>query len=317
MGRRMLEDLRMTGTSRGYVDAMHGILAHCGWTSFSKPELSGMSVSAFRFNVNRRLTAESPTAYNWIAENFLAADFLGFTTSQQAGFSFDPTFPLYRKHAIVALKQSIDRGIGAVIWKDGFAVAVGYDDGEETLYYRDGSTTNHARGLHYGEFGCNRDPYWYYQVFEDQVELDLAEVYKESLVQAVFKWETHDRMLPESRYACGQAAYGAIIDALRSGDYDREGAAHTIGCYRASKRDIASYVLTLSQYRQEYGELVRPYAELARIFEESEALYMEGKAADVIPLLRRAERTEGEAVAAIRAILRETLANRFEDIGLR
>ena len=43
--------------------------------------------------------AESISAYNWMAENFVEADFMGVTTGQHGGFSFEPTFPLYQKQA--------------------------------------------------------------------------------------------------------------------------------------------------------------------------------------------------------------------------
>jgi hypothetical protein len=33
-------------------------------------------------------------------------------------------------------------------------------------------------------------------MFEEKIELDPIEVYKESLMQAVYKWEMHDLMLP-------------------------------------------------------------------------------------------------------------------------
>lgn len=180
MAKIILKDLRMTTESRSYIDAMHAVLTHAGWTSCSKAMLAGMTVTGFRFAVHRHLTAESPTAYNWVAENFLAADFMGVTASSSAGFAFHPTFPLYRQEAVAEIKASLDRGIGAVFWKDCFAVAAGYDDEEGILYYDDGSGHGLQR-LPYGEFGQNRSPYWYYQILEDTVELDPIEIYKESL----------------------------------------------------------------------------------------------------------------------------------------
>ncbi|MDF2714532.1 MAG: hypothetical protein K0R28_1457, partial [Paenibacillus sp.] len=77
MGLNVLSGLKMTIEARSYTDALHGILSHKGWSSWPKPMLSGVTATAFRFVVNRRLTPESPTAYNWMAENFLAADFIG------------------------------------------------------------------------------------------------------------------------------------------------------------------------------------------------------------------------------------------------
>jgi hypothetical protein len=219
----LLANLHMKIESKSYIDAMHGILAYNGWSTFSKPMLSGMTATGFRFSVNRRLTAESSTAYNWLAENFLAADFLGIMSSQHAGYYFDATFPLYQKHAVSVIKESIDRGMGAVFWKDRFVIAVGYDDKEQAIYYSDGLNDEHQT-LSYASFGINASPYWYYQVFGHRIDLDESAIYKESLMQAIYKWETHDPMLPGSQYACGRSAYDTIIKALQTGDYDREGA---------------------------------------------------------------------------------------------
>ncbi|QYR23215.1 hypothetical protein KZ483_10000 [Paenibacillus sp. sptzw28] len=303
----------MTNESESYIDAMHGILSHKGWTDRSKPVLSGMTVSGFRFTVNRRLTAESPTAYNWIAENFLAADFLGITSSQQAGYQFDATFPLYRKQAVSDIKKSIDRGIGAVFWKDKFVIAAGYDDNLEVLYYTDGLSDEYLR-LCYTDFGTNVSPYWYYQILEDKIELDELEIYKESLIQAVYKWEQHDLMLPEADYACGRAAYDAIIQALKTGDYDPENAAGVFRCYAAAKRDIALYTAFLQTFWPQINIAAAHYGRLAQIFGH----LVESKTpSEQIDLFVEAQRTETNAVQSIKALMRETIENRFNDISLR
>ncbi|MDR6720634.1 hypothetical protein [Paenibacillus sp. 2003] len=94
-----------------YTDAMYRIILHTRWMDFPRHMIAGMTASAFRLVVDRRLTAESISAYNWMAENFVAADFLGVTTGQHGGFSFEPTFPLYQKQAVLDIKASIDRGM--------------------------------------------------------------------------------------------------------------------------------------------------------------------------------------------------------------
>lgn len=201
-----LDNLRLCKQAGAYVDALHAVATGAGWIGLSKPELSGMTVAGFRFAVNRRLTAESATAYNWMAENFLAADFIGLTSSQQAGFTFHPTFPLYRKHALAAIRGSITRGIGAIFWHDGFAVATGYDEAKGLLYYSGGEEKDDRaasdRTIACEDFGSGADPYWYYQTLHGRIALDEAAVRRESLIQAVYKWETHDSILPREQYAC-------------------------------------------------------------------------------------------------------------------
>jgi deoxycytidylate deaminase len=264
--------------------------------------------------VNRRLTPESPTAYNWMAENFLAADFIGITSSQQAGFSFDATFPLYRDDAVSVIKKSIDRLTGAVIWKDGFIVVTGYNDDNGVLYYTDGCGDDY-KTMSYAEFGLNKSPYWYYQVFEDRIELDEREMIKESLLQAVYKWESHDLMLPETEYACGRHAYDALIQAFRSGDYDHAGAREVLQCYRASKRQIGLYAELIRNRWEEIGGIADQYAVVARLFQ---SMLDTGQQADrLVSLLSEAHQAEEKAIQLIKLLLRETIDNRYGDVSLR
>lgn len=327
MGSKVLSGLRMTVEAGSYADALHAIVAHSGWASWPKSVLSGLTATAFRFVVNRRLAAESPTAYNWAAEHFVAADMIGVASSSQAGFSFDATFPLYREYAVLLIKQSIDRGIGAVMWKDGFVVVAGYDDKAGVLHYCDGSGETY-KTLPYAEFGRNASPYWYYQVLEGLVELDEREMIKESLLQALAKWKTHDPMLPETDYACGRRAYDALMEAFRSGAYDPQGAAETLGCYAAAKRQIALYFKFVRQNgwrpggaeeeeRAEIAEIAEHYERVSRLFQEMLDLQGERDPSRLILALEEAQMTEERATQRIRRLVREALGNRCGDIALR
>lgn len=319
----LLSDLRMTIESHSYIDAMHAVLTHKGWITCSKGMLAGMTAAAFRFTVNRRLSEESTTAYNWIAGNFLAADFIGITAGSNAGYRFDYTFPLYQKHALIEIKKSIDRGIGAIIWKDRFVIAAGYDDDRQGLLLSVGGAGEHELLL-YSEFGCHVSPYWYFQVLEDYIEMDRMEIYQESLMQAIEKWETHDLMLPEQDYACGRTAYDAMVSALQSGDYDRDGLLEIGRCYAAAKRDIKLYTAELAAFWPQLKPAAEQYAKLALIFEEAALLAANIKSgADeeavsrLIDLLQAGKHAEEAAIQAIKLFRRETIAIRTNDIALR
>ncbi|MEO2203029.1 hypothetical protein ABGV42_04730 [Paenibacillus pabuli] len=75
-----------------YADVMHRILIHKKWTEFPRHMIAGMTATVFRLVVDRHLTEESISAYNWMAENFVAADFIGVTASQAAGFHLHRRF---------------------------------------------------------------------------------------------------------------------------------------------------------------------------------------------------------------------------------
>jgi len=319
----LLENLTLPQHANSYIDALHAILTHQGWITCSKSMLAGMTATAFRFTVDRRLTAESTSAYNWIAENFLAADFIGVTASSAAGFHFEPTFPLYQKKALSDIRKSLDRGIGCTIWQDRFVVVAGYDEDRQVLYISDGQAEGY-RALPYAQFGKGDSPYWYYQLLEGHIVLDEIAVYRESLVQAIFKWETHELMLPEAEYACGEAAYDAMIEAFRTGNYDASGVREVIPYYATAKKDIATYVAALERYWPELRDASEKYRAVAQQWEKAARLFTTiepgGDRASVntfIDLFRDAKALEKKAVQSLKRLMRETIHNRFHDIGLR
>ncbi|QHT59135.1 hypothetical protein GXP70_03600 [Paenibacillus lycopersici] len=332
MGSRRLTGLALTRESLSYIDAMHAVLAHCGWFGASKAMLAGMTINGFRFSVDRKLSADSWHAYNWIAEHFLAADFIGVASSQKAGFSFAPTFPLYRKHAVAMIKEAIDNGIGAVFWKDDFVVAAGYDDEAGCLLYADGSgaAPEELKPLPYDEFGCNETPYWYYQTFDARIPLDELEIYRESFMQAIFKWETHDLMLSPSDYACGKQVYEAFIKFLDADDGCHAEARPLLWRYAAAKRDLADYAAELAKIWPDCLPIADCYAGVAERFAQLSAELSasdtggSGPNADrmnadvpAVPLLREAAELENRAVQLMKSMMRERLHNRFGDISLR
>lgn len=321
----LADEQRSWSGAGSYIDAMYRILMHKQWTDLPRHMIAGMTASVFRLVVDRRLTTESISAYNWMAENFVASDFIGVTTGQHGGFSFEPTFPLYQKQALLDIKASIDRGVGAILWHDQFVICTGYDDGEQMLFICE-SQENEVICLPYDSFGRNSTPYWYYQVLESHSTVDIWEVCKESLIQAVYKWETHDYMLPPQDYACGPAAYAAIADALQSGVYETDQAAIVLRYYADSRKDMASYVAELEHLSNQMNHVVQAYALLADLYAQMMEKVEDSTAWDakepghvlrVIHLIEQAGETEQRAIDAIKQAFPETIGNRFEDIGLR
>jgi hypothetical protein len=162
----------------------------------------------------------------------------------------------------------------------------------------------------------NSSPYWYYQIFEGWIPMDEAAVIKESFLQAIFKWETHDGTLPETEYACGEAVYDAILHALSSGDYDRAGAGETFCCIAAAKRDIAAYMSEVERRWPAAGEATVHYKRVAELFAIIATTDVE-RADELCGLFREAKQAEAQAIEALRLLVRETVDNRFNDVGLR
>ena len=278
MGMQRLVGLRLLPESKSYIDALHGILSHSGLYTAPKYMLTGMTVTGFRFTVDRLITAESPTAYNWMAENFLAADFIGITSDQQAGFSFEPTFPLYQNEAIHAIKQSINRGIGAIIWKDQFVIVTGYDDSRQVLFYSDGmesaaSTDRPDRRA--VRVSCRMDnsalisrPIGIIKLLMKGLRWTNARSIENPSCKPSTSGRQHDLMLPEGEYSCGKSAYSAIIHALETGCFEKAGMMSVIDTYAAAKRDLACYTQRLEQIWPQSKAVAARYAELNQIYEQ-------------------------------------------------
>ncbi|MEK4007378.1 hypothetical protein [Paenibacillus sp. FSL H3-0333] len=310
-----------------FADAMHQVLSAKGWFTLSKPMLAGMTALCFRLSVHRQLHPDSATTYNWAAEHCVAADLIGIIAMQGAGFNFSPTFPLYQKQAISEIRRSLEQGTGVVCWKDRFIVITRCDDERQLFYYTENASAAELE-LPYEQFGRNESPYWYGQIYEGQIRKDIVQVLRESFIQAVYKAEVHDLMLPESQYACGLRAYDAMLEALADNTYDAAGAYETLLFYAGLKQDTAAYAREASQYWPEVEGVAEHYAALAAVYNQithtlckQTVQAPEGPcsldAQSLLPLLREAQRIETAAIQSIRILLREPIENRFHDVGLR
>ncbi|AIQ58232.1 hypothetical protein [Paenibacillus borealis] len=310
--------------THSYVDAMHQVLSANDWFTLPKYMLSGMTAFCFRLSVHRQLHRDSPTAYNWMAEHTVAADLIGIVSTQAAGFHFAPTFPLYQKQAILEIRKSLEQGTPVICWKDQFVVITRFDDHKQVFYYNEISSRAELE-LPYDQLGRNESPYWHCQIFEGQIRKDLRQVLRESFLQAVYKAEVHDPMLPESQYACGLQAYDAMLDALSRNTCDVTGAYETLVFYAASKQDTSCYTRDACKYWPELEPTASHYEHLSAVYVEIAArlsqnpvhstIYRRPK--ELLDLIREAKQSEAEAIQSIRLLLREPIENRFHDVGLR
>ncbi|MEK3794025.1 hypothetical protein MKX42_20010 [Paenibacillus sp. FSL R7-0204] len=310
-----------------FADAMHQVLSAKGWFKLPVHMLSGMTALCFRLSVHRELHPDSVTAYNWAAEHTVAADLIGIVASQAAGFHFMPTFPLYQKQAIAAIRQSLEQGTGVVCWKDRFVVITRCEDERQLFYYTEIASAAELE-LPYDQFGRNESPYWYGQIYEGQIQKDMLQVIRESFIQAVYKAEVHEPMLLESQYACGLKAYDAMLEALTDKTFDAAGTYETLFFYAGMKQDTAAYAREASLYWPELEGIAEHYTALAAVYNEiTDALNEKPVQApeapcsiddeSLLPLLREAKRIETAAIQSIRHLLREPIENRFHDVGLR
>lgn len=277
-----------------------------------------MTAAASRFIIHHRLATDSLSAYNWMASHFQESDFIGIASSQEAGFTFTPTFPLYRQHAIREITRSIDRGVAAILWQDRFVAVTGYDSKQQILLIADVEGAP-PLPLPYQAFGGTCSPYWYFQVFEARIELDLLEVYRESLMQALFHWETHDPLLPPAEYKCGSAAYGAMLTALHTRNYDQDGLPHILRAYATSKQDMHHYLSSLVYIWPSLADAAANYGRAGRAWQAASDLCrsLQPDHTQLMVQLATAQEAEEQAMAGIRAFMQETVELRGANIAYR
>ncbi|CAG7617266.1 hypothetical protein PAESOLCIP111_02003 [Paenibacillus solanacearum] len=289
-----------------YIDALHDALTASGYFHGSEALLSGVTANAFRFQVDRRLTADSIHTYNWQAEHWLSADFLGIHNTVWCGYTDSPTFPLYKEAAWNAVMNASRLGRPSILWTGAFAVTEPERDvpGEADLL---GSCP----------------PYWCCQTFGDKLEVRMEELYRESLVQAVYLWERHDSVLPSDQYGCGKRAYDFMVHAFRSGDLERSGTATVVGWMLELKRYVLAYLQEIESHVPGLDPVIERYHQLTTVFEHMDAVLFKKETHEektfqlLAEAASEAKRIESDAMNRLKAMFREIIGSRHRNIGLR
>lgn len=236
MASLLLERISMKRESKSFVDATYAILTAAGLFDGPKYRLSGLSGMAFKFTVHERLLPLSVSAYGqWIAEHEPAVDNLGLSTMADAGRTRHPSSPYYRREAVKAARESLDRGIGVIYWIPEFGVIYGYDDEDKVFYIQDGLSEEAHIVLY--DFGINNTPFWYCRWFLDKVPVHPADMVLESLRLALTDWETPHKTLPDTDIASGRLGYSYFMNGLQHDDYDKRGALYILDSYLNSRME--------------------------------------------------------------------------------
>ncbi|WP_019423193.1 hypothetical protein [Paenibacillus sp. OSY-SE] len=269
-----LSPFKVEPETNTFIDQFHAVLHAAGLTTYPKYALACMSALAFRFSVHRQLSAVSIFAYDWSAQHYLAADFVGAYSKTYAGYADHPLVPIYRQHVVKEAMHSIDHGVGVVVWQDQFMSLYGYDD-DNRLFYAVDSAGKSNQSISFDTLGQGQSPLSFCQLFgAERIAFDIRDLVKESFVQAIYQWEHHDTALCADQFACGERAYDVLIEAFREGEFDWDGAARTIRMYGVFKRYIAQYVQSmqpemagLELVASYYAQVCRKYEDINRLLE--------------------------------------------------
>lgn len=244
MKRKVLENVRMGMTWTSYIAAVDGVLRHAGLWKDEIYRLMGMTGTAFRFIVHDRICASSVTVYDWSEEHLTGMDRIGlFTDVHSVSDISINTYEKQREAAVKRIKESIDSGMGVVVWAPTrlleFGIIHGYDD-EDGVFFVQECTGQPADPMLYENLGKSEVPMLSYQIFHHRMDVDTEKVYRDSLQYGVSQWNKEFHVDPH--YASGRKGYQNMLAALEKRDFIDFGLAYLLAVYADSKKCVALYL---------------------------------------------------------------------------
>jgi hypothetical protein len=278
MARKVLDNIRMGMTWTSYIAAVDGILRNAGLWNDEVYKLMGMTGTAFRFIVHDRICTSSVTVYDWSEEHLTAMDRIGLHTDVYAVEDIRiNTFAEQREAAVQRIKESIDRGVGVLVWAPTrileFGIIHGYDDADGVFLVQE-CTMQPADPMLYTNLGKSEVPMLFYQLFHGKVDVDREKVYRDSLQYGVKQWNKEFHVCPD--YASGRKGYINMITALEKMDFIDFGLAYLLVVYADSKKCIAQYLNDVHQNTKQlkgldkaaelYGAVADRYEKMCELF---------------------------------------------------
>lgn len=321
MAKKVLEKINEGCTWTSYISSAYGVLSAAGVWQDELYKMMGMTGMAFHFIVHENCCPSSVTVYDWVNEHTVMMDRIGIYSDvyQSCNDNKSGTYELRHSDAVKRIKESIDRGVGVVVWAPTrileFGFVRGYDD-EDGVFFVGDCTGQTVDPLLYGNLGKSDVPMLFYQIFNDKVEINQQKVYKESLQFAIGEWEKEFHVNPS--YASGRKGYKMLLASLERGDFDIFGLPYILAVYLDSKKNAAQYLTFLAGNQSElkglekaaelYTEIAGKYEELTRMFPFSGSNGMggladRGKAPEGLKLARECFELEEQAMQIIKAAL--------------
>lgn len=116
-------------------------------------QMMGMTGIGFHFIVHEECCPSSVTVYDWTSEHQQAMARIGVFAELNMAEPGTPIYDAARRHTIQRVRESVDRGIGAILWgvdTGEFGVAYGYDDDDQVLLVSGVASAGSDSGLTQG-----------------------------------------------------------------------------------------------------------------------------------------------------------------------
>jgi len=331
-GMRNSTGARLTPSWTSYVGAAHGVLKAAGMIDLSMSQMMGMTGIGFHFIVHEECCPSSVTVYDWMSEHQQAMARIGVFAELNMAEPGTPTYDAARRHTIHRIRESIDRGVGAILWgvdTGEFGVAYGYDDDDQVLLVSGvasaGGETGESDPILYDNVGLTFGgaPILFCQTPIEAMPFDLDSTSRQSLAFYVEQMEKTTHVAPA--YHSGLLAYDAWIRAMKTGKFNPFGLRYIAAVYADAKAHTAEYIESLSKEwdtSREMQDAAGAAKQLAKAFSQilddleqpscgPEALgnpVSPAQAASLIPLLERARALEQRQVGLVKQAIRNTPA---------
>jgi hypothetical protein len=331
-GMRNSTGARLTPSWASYVGAAHGVLKAAGMIDLSMGQMMGMTGIGFHFIVHEECCPSSVTVYDWMSEHQQAMARIGVFAELNMAEPGTPTYDAARRHTIHRIRESIDRGVGAILWgvdTGEFGVAYGYDDDDQVLLVSGvasaGGETGESDPILYDNVGLTFGgaPILFCQTPIEAMPFDLDSTSRQSLAFYVEQMEKTTHVAPA--YHSGLLAYDAWIRAMKTGKFNPFGLRYIAAVYADAKAHTAEYIESLSKEwdtSREMQDAAGAAKQLAKAFSQilddleqpscgPEALgnpVSPAQAASLIPLLERARALEQRQVGLVKQAIRNTPA---------
>jgi hypothetical protein len=298
----------------------------------SMGQMMGMTGIGFHFIVHEECCPSSVTVYDWMSEHQQAMARIGVFAELNMAEPGTPTYDAARRHTIHRIRESIDRGVGAILWgvdTGEFGVAYGYDDDDQVLLVSGvasaGGETGESDPILYDNVGLTFGgaPILFCQTPIEAMPFDLDSTSRQSLAFYVEQMEKTTHVAPA--YHSGLLAYDAWIRAMKTGKFNPFGLRYIAAVYADAKAHTAEYIESLSKEwdtSREMQDAAGAAKQLAKAFSQilddleqpscgPEALgnpVSPAQAASLIPLLERARALEQRQVGLVKQAIRNTPA---------
>ncbi len=266
MAKKIIEGAAMGHTWTSYIAAAEGCLRAAGLWKGETWKMLGLSGMGFHFIVHKELCPSSVTVYDWNGEHVDCMDRMGYfsETYSMMNDGRHNTFADAQKQAVLKIKESIGRGIPALVWTPTpileFGIINGYDDADG-VFFVEQCTGQPADPLLYDNLGKSEVPILFYQIFIKKVPVDESQTIRQSLMFGLSEWRKESHISPDN-YASGMKGYKNFIGALEKGVFNEFGLAYLAAVYTDSKSALARYLNWVAAR----PDAAKPLAKAAKLY---------------------------------------------------